>query len=66
LPDFSWCNIRKLVKNYQTTTKLSKWPYNLPISRKIYQMTIKSTSIFHYNTRYLGFWVWNYLVGNNF
>jgi hypothetical protein len=37
LPDFSWYNIPKLGKNFQMTTNILKWPWNIPICRKIDQ-----------------------------
>jgi hypothetical protein len=50
LPDFSWYSIPK-------RWKYTKWPQNIPKChkiyqnvRKIYQMSIKFTSIFHCKT----------------
>jgi hypothetical protein len=43
------------------TTKLTKWPLNLPIGRKIHQMAVKYTNVFNYKTLQnlpkTGFWV---------
>jgi hypothetical protein len=50
LPNFSWYNKPKRGKIYQMTTKCNKWPLNLPIGSKIYQIAIKYTNIFQYKT----------------
>jgi hypothetical protein len=47
---FSWAQHTKTGKMYQMTTKFTKSPSNLPIGRKIYQIAVKYTNIFHYNT----------------
>jgi hypothetical protein len=37
----------KTGKIYQRFTKYTKWPHNIPNDRKIFQMIIKFTNIFH-------------------
>jgi hypothetical protein len=59
LPDFPWCNIPNWGKIYQISIKYNKWPQNITHGRKIDQMAIKYTNIFHYkaleNLTILGF-----------
>jgi hypothetical protein len=66
LPDFSWHKIPKRRKIYQTTTKYTKWPWNISNSSKIDQMVIKNTKIFHcqtlQNSPKLGFLVWKQTI----
>jgi hypothetical protein len=50
LPDFSWSKIPKQGKKYQITTKYTKWPLDISNGRKIDQMVIKYTKIFHSKT----------------
>jgi hypothetical protein len=47
LPDFSWCKIPKRGKIYQMATGCTKRPLNIYNGRKIDQMVIKYTKIFH-------------------
>jgi hypothetical protein len=48
LPDFSWYNILKWEKTYQTIKKYPKWPQNcMQLGRKRDQMAIKYINIFH-------------------
>jgi hypothetical protein len=49
LPDFS-DTIPKWVIIYQMIIKYTKWALNTPIGRKIDQITIKYTNIFHCKT----------------
>jgi hypothetical protein len=66
LPDFSWFNIPKWEKIYQMTIQYTRWPQNIPDCRKIDQVSIKFTSIFHYktlqNSPKFGFLVWKYTI----
>jgi hypothetical protein len=47
LPDLSCYNKPKLGKLYQITRNYTKFPLNMANGRKIYQMDIKYTNIFH-------------------
>jgi hypothetical protein len=44
---FFLVKLTKTGKFYQITLKYSKWPQNIPKGRKIDQMAIKHTNIFH-------------------
>jgi hypothetical protein len=48
--DFSWYNIPKWGKIYQSTTKYTKSTENIPNARKIDQMSTKYINIFHCKT----------------
>jgi hypothetical protein len=50
LPDFSWYNVPKRGKIYQIIIKYSEWLQNIQNCRKIDQMAIKYTNIFHCKT----------------
>jgi hypothetical protein len=64
LPDFPLNNIPKgeniYIPNYLSITE---WSWNIQTDRKIYQMTIKYTNIFHSKAlQNLVFLVWKYTI----
>jgi hypothetical protein len=50
LPDFTLVEHTKTGKIYQTTTKFTNLPQNIPNGNQIDQMAIKYANIFHYKT----------------
>jgi hypothetical protein len=68
LPDFSWYKIPKRGGNMPNDHKICipKWPQNISNGRKIDQMVIKYTKIFHCKTLLnfpkLGFSVWKQII----
>jgi hypothetical protein len=47
LPDFSWYNIPKREKMYQTATKYTKWPQNIQNDIIMFVTAIKYSNICH-------------------
>jgi hypothetical protein len=68
LPDFSWYNKPKRGNIYQIIIKYTKCQQNVPNGRKIDQMAIIYTKIFHCNSLQnlakVGFWFENMPSGN--
>jgi hypothetical protein len=66
LPDFSWYNMPKRKKIYQITMKYTKWSQNIPNGRKIDQMSITYSNIFHCKTiqNFTQIWFENMPSGN--
>jgi hypothetical protein len=66
LPDFSWYKIPKRGKIYQITTNRTKCQWNITKDRKMDQVSIKYTNIFHCKTLKnfpkFGFLVWKQTI----